>query len=150
MRLTCTFSISLVLLAACPDKDPSDTDTTGATGTTHASGTDSEGGSTLGSTSATSAGSSTGASADDCAFLIGKTFLSDAELECGLGPDGPVPCHWSVSFTATTFDYMHSDLGESGSYVCTDGIIDAMGIAGSIDAATGELVFSDVVYHPAP
>ena len=163
MRLTFTFSISLVLLAACPDKDPSDTDTTGATGTTGASATDSEGGSTLGSTSATtatvtdggsstggSAGSSTGASADDCAFLIGKTFLSDAELECGLGPDGPVPCHWSVSFTATTFDYLHSDVGESGSYVCADGIIDAMGIAGTIDAATGELVFSDVVYHPSP
>lgn len=149
MRLTCTFSLSLILLSGCPDKDPSDTDTTsGSTSSTSGSSTDSEGGSTSGGM--VTDGSSTGASADDCAFLIGKAFLSDAELECGLGPDGPVPCHWSVSFTATTFDYQYSDVGESGNYVCTGGMIDAGDITGTIDAATGELVWSDVIYHPAP
>lgn len=142
------------LLAACPDKDPADTDGTSTTGsptTTDATTTDA----TTTDAATTGTGGSTSAPVDDCAFLVGKTFKSDAELECGLGPNGPVLCNWTLSFTADTYMHQYSDIGDSGPYTCEGGVITGqdgfmMPITATIDGATGELVWNDVVYHPAP
>lgn len=60
----------------------------------------------------------------DCGFVVGRTFTSIEELECGLGPKGPELCNWSVAFAFDgTFMWMHSDVGEGGSYACADGTI---------------------------
>lgn len=172
MRLNYSPLVLLTLLAACPDKDPVDTDTstgttaltdagtsTGMVTTTDASATAAATGSSStdsdGSASSTGAtAGSTGAPVDDCAFLVGKTFKSDDELECGLGPNGPVPCQWTLSFTADTYMHQYSDIGESGPYTCEAGVITAtdtfmMPITATIDGATGTLVWNDIVYHPA-
>jgi len=71
---------------------------------------------------------------EDCAFLVGRTFLSDEQLECGLGPNGVELCNWTVSFTATMFNYQHSDLGESSDYTCEAGVITAGSYTGTVDA----------------
>ena len=122
--------------------DPPDTSTSSTTDATTASTTD-----------ATTA--STSAPVDDCAFLVGKTFKSDEELECGLGPNGVELCNWTLSFKADTYSHQYSDIGEQGSYTCEAGQIKAVDGAngphgGTIDAETGELVWDTIVYHPAP
>ena len=91
---------------------------------------------------------------DDCSFLVGKLFLSDEELECGKGPNGLEMCPWKLKFTADTFDHQLSDYGLQGTYTCVDGVIEALDMqqlahGGTIDAATGELVWDEIVYHPA-
>lgn len=124
--------------------DPTTTpDTTGTTDPTAATSTD----------SGTESSSTTGAPLDDCAFLVGKVFLSDEELECGKGPNGVEMCPWQLTFTADTFDHQLSDFGLQGTYTCADGVIDAVDMqqlahGGTIDAATGELVWDEIVYHP--
>ncbi|MFY0540951.1 hypothetical protein [Nannocystis pusilla] len=147
--------------------DPTTTDSTAPTGTTDTPGTtdptsttDSTG--TSDPTAATStepgtdtdeSSSTTGAPVDeDCAFLVGRVFLSDEELECGKGPNGVEMCPWQLTFTADTFDHQLSDFGLQGTYTCKDGIIDAVDMqqlahGGTIDAATGELVWDEIVYH---
>ena len=87
---------------------------------------------------------------EDCAFLVGRTFLSDEQLECGLGPNGVELCNWTVSFTATMFNYQHSDLGESSDYTCEAGVITAGSYTGTVDAETGKLVWDGVAFTVAP
>lgn len=46
------------------------------------------------------------------------------ELECGLGSNGPVLCHWTLAFGVDgTFEWMYSDIGQSGSYNCDEGVM---------------------------
>jgi hypothetical protein len=60
----------------------------------------------------------------DCGLVLGRTFTSLEELECGLGPDGVELCNWTVAFDFDgTFIWMHSDVGEGGTYACADGAI---------------------------
>ena len=132
--------------------DPTTTDTTDSTaptGTTDPTTTTS----TEPGTDTDESASTTGAPVDDCAFLVGKVFLSDEELECGKGPNGVEMCPWRLTFTADTFDHQLSDFGLQGTYTCADGVIDAVDMqqlahGGTIDAATGELVWDEIVYHP--
>ena len=145
LRAVLLVSCVAPLLLACPsDKDMS-TDTQ--------AGTDSTGGATGGSE--TAAPTSTGAPVEDCAFLVGKTFLSDEALECGLGPNGVELCTWKISFTADMFSHMLSDFAEQGTYTCDGGQISAITNgdvqrSGTIDADTGALVWETIVYHVAP
>ena len=160
----------VTLLVACTIKDAStasdsDGGTTALSGDTTGDATDGgTGGGTGGATTgpqttgepstttgepSTTTGATTGAPVDDCAFLVGKTFLSDAELECGLGPNGPVLCHWTISFTDVEFTHQYSDIGESGPYPCVDGVITAGNHLGTVDAVAGTLVWDDVPYNVA-
>jgi len=72
----------------------------------------------------------------ECGLILGRTFTSLEQLECGLGPNGPELCNWSVAFALDgTFVWMHSDVGEGGNYGCA---------AGTISIADGPMV--DVSY----
>src|SRR2546423_7642426 len=60
-----------------------------------------------------------------CSALEGASWRSVAQLECGLGPNGPVLCNWQLTFSTETqdtsrFDWAHSDVGQSGSVRCQD------------------------------
>lgn len=84
---------------------------------------------------------------DTCAMLEGA-YASDEELECGLGQDGIVLCPWSLTFKpGDTFDWLHSDYGDHGSYSCKDGrITTSNGFTGEI-REDGTVTFVDVTYH---
>jgi hypothetical protein len=151
----------LVSLAACPpDKDDSATGTVTDQGTGPLTGdppqTTTTGDPTTSGTGTTGADTTgtTGAPVDDCAFLVGRTFASDMKLECGLGPNGPEPCNWRISFTMTGYDHQYSDVGESGDYTCQGGsIVGTAGDvqhAGTVDAETGKLVWDDIAYTVVP
>ena len=57
----------------------------------------------------------------DCGTgLWGESFASIEELECGLGPDGPVLCHWTLTFGEATYDWSYSDVSDSGTVTCED------------------------------
>lgn len=74
----------------------------------------------------------------DCAAIAGRTFTSVEELECGLGPNGVELCNWSVAFGFDgTFTWMHSDVGEGGSYACADGVITV------VDGPMVDVVYDD-------
>ena len=109
------------------------------------------------------AGCSTNAAAPDaagaaarCAALEGTTFASLVQGECGLGPDGPAPCTWHVTFSADTqatssFDWQHSDYGESGSVSCAGASVTEVGgmmLDGTYDAMTRHLIWDGVEYAP--
>lgn len=146
MRRFALLSLLLPLAACPPDKD--DGTATAATdqGTGPLTGDSSQ---TTGTTGDASTGTTavttgtTGAPVDDCAFLVGRTFVSDMLLECGLGPDGPVPCNWKIRFTMTGYDHQYSDVGETGDYTCQGGVITGTSgdvqHAGTVDAGTGKL-----------
>lgn len=86
-----------------------------------------------------------------CGSIIGRTFYSLEQLECGLTPEGPVLCNWSIAFD-TNGDYlwMHSDVGEGSSYTCEDGVLNAQvvdGIEYSFDVESGILTWDGVEYQ---
>jgi hypothetical protein len=91
-----------------------------------------------------------------CTSLDGRAFSSvDLQPDCGLGPDGPVPCHWRIEFDATTtvytgWQYYHSDVGESGDIGCvgTSIVLVSPDHAASFDATTDRLAWDDIVYAP--
>lgn len=90
---------------------------------------------------------------DDCAFLVDRVFASLEELECGLGPNGVELCNWSISFASDTYQHEYSDVGESGTYTCSNGEISGLDGGGNkrdgkINAATGTLIWQDVTYQP--
>lgn len=86
-----------------------------------------------------------------CGFVLGRTFTSVEELECGLGPKGPALCNWSVAFAFDgTFMWMHSDVGEGGSYACADGTItisDGPMVEAAYDADADTLTWDGVQYE---
>jgi hypothetical protein len=143
----------LLPLAACPpNKDDDSAGSTGGTGPLTGDPPQ-----TSGATTTTGAATG-GVPIDDCAFLAGKTFSSDAELECGYAPTGGGLCHWTISFTETGWDHQFSDYGENGTYTCEDGAIvgTAVGVAGdperagTIDGEAGKLLWDDVAYTVVP
>jgi hypothetical protein len=145
--------LSLVIpLAACPpDKDDTATGTAVTDqGTGPLTGDPPQ---TTGTTGDATTGT-TGAPVDDCAFLVGRSFASDMMLECGLGPNGPELCNWTLSFTMTGYDHQYSDIGESGDYTCRGGAITGTAgdvqHAGTVDADTGKLIWDDVAYTVVP
>lgn len=88
-----------------------------------------------------------------CGALVGTTFLSTEELECGLGPDGPVLCHWQIAFEVDG-DYLwqYSDIGQGGTYTCEGAVLtlDDPAIGTSYDPATGILTWDGVEYVAEP
>jgi hypothetical protein len=60
---------------------------------------------------------------DPCSELDGASFASLNTYECGLGPDGIFPCHWTIAFHDADFSWVYSDVMEDGRYSCHDGAI---------------------------
>ena len=140
-------ALACLLAGGCPKDDGETTDASATTSSGASTST------TDASSSSTSDGSTTGAP-DACALLVGKTFKSVDELECGLGPSGVELCRWTISFTEASYQHMYSDVGELGTYTCAGGVImgKSSGLgedrAGTIDGATGALVWQAVAYEP--
>lgn len=87
-----------------------------------------------------------------CEQIVGTAFLSVEELECGLGPDGPVLCNWQITFEEDgDYLWMYSDVGEGGTYTCQGGNLFISGGSDvDFDAATGILTWDGVEYVAAP
>lgn len=152
--------VVIVSLTACPDtKDPT---TSGESGTSTGSGE-----TTVDATSSTTAPTSSGSTGpagttsetgDDtgnedgnCMFVVGRTFLSVDEMECGLDPDTVGMCKWQVTFNADmTFSFVFSDVADGGPYTCKAGAIVGTGTideyGGSVDANTGVLFWAGAMY----
>jgi hypothetical protein len=89
-----------------------------------------------------------------CVALEGRRFTSINELECGLGPNGPTSCKWTLAFApsdpiASEFSWQYSDVGESGLASCNHATVKANGareITGSFDALTQRLTWDGQVY----
>ena len=86
-----------------------------------------------------------------CGSIIGRTFYSLEEMECGIDPEGPVLCNWRIEFdTDGDFLWMHSDVGEGSTYTCEDGMLQANvanGVEYSFDVETGILTWDGVEYQ---
>lgn len=150
-----SLALAALLAGGCPKDDDETTDASASTGTSTTDASTTGASTTDASTTgdATTDGSTTGAP-DACALLAGKTFKSVDELECGLGPNGVELCRWTLTFTDATYQHMYSDVGETGTYTCAGGVImgKASGLdedrAGTIDGATGALVWQTIAYEP--
>lgn len=91
---------------------------------------------------------------DACEQIVGTTFSSIEELECGLTPDGPALCHWTLVFEEDG-DYLwqHSDVGEGGTYTCEGGVItieNNPGLDVSYAVESGILTWDGVQYVAEP
>jgi hypothetical protein len=88
-----------------------------------------------------------------CEAIIGGTFASVEELECGENLDGLQFCNWSLTFGADgRYDWFYSDIAEEGGYVCKDGVIiteRGFELSASYDATTGILSWDGVDYVAA-
>jgi hypothetical protein len=88
-----------------------------------------------------------------CEQIVGITFESIDELECGLGPMGVELCHWSVEFTVEgDYLWMYSDVGQGGSYACNGGMLtlDNPDIEAVYDPESGVLTWDGVDYVATP
>jgi hypothetical protein len=87
---------------------------------------------------------------------LARLYRSDQELECGLGPPGEPPpvCRWQLEFgktAASSFEWSHSDVVESGTFTCVGGRLIARSAGGaSIEAQFAEgspsLTWAGVAY----
>jgi len=93
-----------------------------------------------------------------CVALEGRRFESVNTLECGLTPDGPAPCKWSVTFAirddaSTSFQWSYSDVGETGTIECHGVTINSLpgsrSVTATYDPATQKLVWQGEAYTPA-
>lgn len=89
----------------------------------------------------------------DCgAGLWGETFSSLEELECGLGPDGPTLCHWTLTFGDGTYEWSYSDIGEFGTVTCDENELVATSGGGdthrgTFHRSTGRVTWEGVTYN---
>lgn len=89
-----------------------------------------------------------------CEAIVGATFASIEELECGLGPMGVELCSWTIVFEEDG-DYLwqYSDVGQGGTYTCEGGVItvgnDPM-LDASYEPASGILTWDGVEYVVVP
>jgi hypothetical protein len=85
--------------------------------------------------------------------LSGKRFKSVDKLEMGLGPNGVVKGHWSITFKDGKYSWRWSDVSTAGRYQidAATGKITASGfkmeIEGEYDAKTGSLTWNKVKYQ---
>lgn len=88
-----------------------------------------------------------------CDEIIGTVFLSVEELECGIGPKGPVLCNWRLTFNVDgTYEWFYSDIGDNGTYICADGVITVVrnpGLVSDYDPKTQILEWDGVDYAPS-
>ncbi|MDP2312762.1 MAG: hypothetical protein Q8P41_07640 [Pseudomonadota bacterium] len=96
-----------------------------------------------------------GFEARDCgAILWDETFRSIDELECGLGPDGPVLCHWTLAFGTGTYTWDYSDISESGTVTCADNELTGASSGGTprqgtVHRTTNRVTWEGVAYGEA-
>ena len=90
-----------------------------------------------------------------CTMLENVTFSSIADQgDCGLGPDGPVACQWTISFAAndansSRFSWLYSDVGTSGIVTCdANGNLRSDEAEGYVDDTTLDLIWDGVAYAP--
>ncbi|MDB4954728.1 MAG: hypothetical protein JWO36_2297 [Myxococcales bacterium] len=92
-----------------------------------------------------------------CTALEHRTFTSEAPGECGLGPNGPTSCPWTIDVQpfdaqASTFHWHHSDVEEAGGVSCHGAVLTGRPgasqgmLPGSYDTATHVLVWDGVRY----
>jgi hypothetical protein len=62
---------------------------------------------------------------DPCPLVEQRSFHSVMDLECGLGPNGPLTCRWAIAFDAglpsdasAGYSWSYSDVGEMGRVRC--------------------------------
>jgi hypothetical protein len=137
--------VTLLIFACSPSKAPDTAATdTAATDTADTSATDTAdtGATDTADTGATDTADTADTGATDTGSqncdLAGTRWMSLDPHECGLGPDGVALCHWRLGFTDTAWDWMHSDVGEFGTWTCADGAITGARSGGS--GITGALV----------
>lgn len=167
--------VGMTVLSGCQEKSEGPSSETDSSGTTEPGSTSSSSGDTTGpeptsggdtaestsvadettgesDTSQTATGTTGEPLDEDCAFLVGKNFVSKKQFPCGPQPDDePVElCPDHVSFEQDTFMYQSGDFGVSGTYTCEGGVIAGLveeeKYAGTIDAASGELVWEDTEF----
>lgn len=56
--------------------------------------------------------------ADACDLVLGQSYSSQEELECGITPNGVVLCNWTIGFDGSMYTWSFSDVGDSGDYTC--------------------------------
>lgn len=85
-----------------------------------------------------------------CDAVIGETFYSVDELECGPSRGEQVLCKWQIMFGEDgSYSWLYSDIGEGGTYTCSGGVLtvdDGTGIQASYDPNTGMLTWEDIEY----
>ena len=99
-------------------------------------------------------GGATDGGLSGCERLVGLSFDSIDEHECGLAPpdSGASLCHWRINFKdQTTFTWRHSDYIEAGSYTCSaNTIVGQTQTSGShtatLDSALWRFTWDGVVY----
>ncbi len=88
---------------------------------------------------------------DDPCLTLEGAYESEEELECGLGESGTVFCRWSLTFGSDSFQWLYSDHGEGGTYICTEGKIVAESTWGNSYDGTvqpdGSLAFDGRAYR---
>ena len=153
--------LSVLLLSACVPKDPDSLETGNDDGASESSDDGASESSDDGATSdpsATSSGSEGGSETGEpdavCEQIVGTRFSSIEELECGLTPDGPALCHWSIVFEENG-DYLwqYSDVGQGGTYTCEGGVITVENdpdLEVSYDLEAGILTWDGVQYVAEP
>ena len=89
-----------------------------------------------------------------CTALEGRSFASLVEMECGLGPNGPVPCTWHLTFdahdaTTSLLYWQHSDTGVEAPVACMGPKVDVTPPAynGTYDEATLTLTWAGADYR---
>jgi hypothetical protein len=88
-----------------------------------------------------------------CDAIVGTTFESIEELECGLGPKGVELCHWQLRFEENgEWLWNYSDVGQGGDYTCVGGVLtitNDVTIEHAYDPKTHILTLEGVDYQPA-
>ena len=88
-----------------------------------------------------------------CEAIVGTTFESIEELECGLTPEGVELCHWQVRFEDNgEWLWNYSDVGQGGDYTCVGGVLtitNDVTIEHAYDPRTQTLTWEGVDYRPA-
>lgn len=82
-----------------------------------------------------------------CQAIKNKKFVSIDLLVGGATPEGTTKSHWTISFTEKEYYWMHTDLGETGTYECKKGAISAGNLNGKYDVQKKELLWNGVKYR---
>ena len=60
---------------------------------------------------------------DDCNLISDSSFRSINQYESGLGPNGGIMGYWRIAFQGGKFQWGHSDVSESGTYICNNNVL---------------------------
>ncbi|MCG3136773.1 MAG: hypothetical protein HJJLKODD_00609 [Phycisphaerae bacterium] len=88
----------------------------------------------------------------DCENLSEAAFRSVEIYDLGLGPDGPVPGHWTIYFEDGHYTWNYTDVVNTGNFICSDGEIlrvtkTGLESTGTFDSTTGILVWQGREYQ---